>query len=387
MQTLLVMSLLAIAAWCRQPETPRDLPPTEAYPRSRAEYVQYEAQKQAMRAHENGAGREALLEVAKQRMRDWEPRFLLPERAYDVPLADELFDELYMDLGDPALNAAFQDALVDGVLVPLSHASAERLPRAARRHVARSLAQYLDQGGGQWGPSSLASAAHALSRACDGDPALLTQAERSLAEALSWTDDLGDAIDPFVSNQVYRACEAHWGPDYVFQGYLRGGAVAIPELPDKPPAEYHRARAAIENALPGAAIAQEPRGDWPRRLERAVTLSAVPLDSAALEHDLTARLLLLLRSVAVWRDTPGEVVAFVDRVLVELPRRNRLALPLHWSLWERAVLAVGPRRASDRLREFLSRAAAGREDSPQRQTAQRLLAALESAQPRDSGRP
>lgn len=47
---------------------------------------------------------------------------------------------------------------------------------------------------------------------------------------------------------------------------------------------------------------------------------------------------------------------------------------LHWTPWERAVLALGPRPATGTVRELIRKTAAEPEQSARRQAAKRILA-------------
>jgi len=76
------------------------------------------------------------------RLRALTEEYASEKTVYDVPFADKLISELYVDVGHPTLNSRAQDYIIDSVIGQVAHWPENRLPPAARQRLIDGLLEY-----------------------------------------------------------------------------------------------------------------------------------------------------------------------------------------------------------------------------------------------------
>lgn len=377
---------LMVVCWCIAYIEPRycgaqhgrQLPESESYPRERVAFQEYSKSKGVLESHGDGLVPESL-DLVKERMTWWETRFLADDVTIDQALVEEMLDELYFDSGDATLNAAFQHSFVQAVLRPAGKWPRVRLPDGLRTRLAEGMLRYVQEGGANWVPFARADTAAALRAIAGSDEVMRAHADALLADALVWADDVGD-VSPATKRSVFDAAEKRWGTDYRFQAYAL--ANRMPALPDKAenlPKAYLAAVDAINRAMPSEQRGEASRGEWPRRAKEADEGARARVRPESLEHDLTARFMVLLRAIAESPQATAEMIEFVNRSLVEVARDERLKNDVHCTLWENAIKSLGPQRVSGTLKQAVERLVSSKRDSVAGAAARRVLSTLKQS--------
>ena len=247
-----------------------------------------------------------------------------------------VIDELYVDLGVPALNSALQTAVLGRL--ELSLGAAAPTPEDARLILRDGLAEYASLGGLAGSPFDELSGAKLLVLcAPKGDPLAADLAAQLYADATSWIEELQrPSIYVKWAGQVRRTLEA--------RGVcleLDGGEDASP-----PPAGAP--------ALPPALDELLRRSAWhPSDVDQAWVLALTDLTDARAQDEALRRLLVACKRVLRAGRAEPEVVAQLDARLLKLAEANKLTSIRLWQLWAEAVGSLRD-RASAPLRAFVA---------------------------------
>lgn len=282
------------------------------------------------------------------------------EPRIDGRLARSLIDELYRDLGEPALNYQWQWFVIMSIRDYALRQNA--MTDEGRRRLASGLLEYYERGGGQANIPMQARLAAALLAVAEPGDAAEQVAELLLADALVWAWDVEDpeGEPPFrgftlwmsIAEKVRRLR----GEEFVQQVMLEAGlGTGRQDFP-----AWH---ASLLRRLTDLLGADPQAAHFARDLDRLsaeILLFRRPPDA---HEDIVARLLLAYRLLLTRGGAalPDAVVEVIDRHLARMVAQNRLPTDRHRDLWCRAVSALGPERASAALRDELGKlTAAGR---------------------------
>lgn len=362
--------LLAVPAAPRQHA--RDLPPGDYHPRIREEWKAEEARRASLPGgnyKDAFPDRAAVFDRHMERLADLRANYSREDLVYDATLADRLVAELYFDLGDPILNSAAQDFIIENIIAPLSDWPEARLSRTVRTQLLDGLSAFASAGGGRYTPAMQSRVAEALARlaAPDSEPPALVNT--LLKDAIEWADE----VDCEVQQQsVLQVC-ARYGPEDTWWRAFELERQRSP-LPGDHPAGYDRAVRALKSLLDRPKSDEQLIDD----LQRATNEAIGDWGSAAFQDDLTARLLITYRVLLARRPLiSARAAQYIDNQLLRLvARAERLRTDEHWRLWARAVKELGRARMSERFRSYLTDVLIRKELSPQRRAIALSLAAL-----------
>lgn len=354
-------------------DRPRELPPTDTWPRTRAEWQRLKAARE-----ECGPGfKDCLPEYsdAFDRMQEWlefeAAKYTEPGVVFDEQLADQLIADLYIDHGHPILNAGAQTWIVGITILKVARWPADRLPPEARERLAAGLVEYACAGGGQqYCPSTQAQLSEALYLLAPGDREAEALADELLSDALAWAYEV-DYPAALVEDMVTVA-RRRWGDAAVLWAYdISLGRAA---LPPRPPRRYRTAVEALRSAL---AETSNDADLLAKRVRAATRAALVPLPDGNLRDDLLCRLLLVYRTLLERKPPiPARLSAYIEQQLIRVTRNPGLRTERHWNLWADALHRLGDRASEATRRRLLAMSKASDLPPPARRALEGLEVTL-----------
>ncbi len=274
--------------------------------------------------------------------------FVKSKEVIDDSAVDRLLSELVYDDGHPLLNKGSGDFVMD-LIGNVGRRSPARFAAGARRRLADGAAAYVRAGGGRGSPGDEAGAALVMMVFVEENEAYRSMADELLMDALSWATTVESEV--FIDS-VNKSCAQAWGDSF----WIDAANSELPaDFPTDPPKAYWEAIEALRS------LVAEPELDERNGLELLRDASRrcqARFDEARLSDDLMARLLLAYRLVLRRSpEVPERLAAEIERNLVGLAHKERLASDRLWDNWMRATTALGPHRVTDLTRRALEKLA------------------------------